>query len=442
MRILSLMFAVCFALGGFAQSVDSESMMDSLHSLKSASTKLIYIDGKPDSQQRRQADIDSIKKVINAFYYDQFRNFQDPDAPYFLFMSKEAGVSMGVGGGVRMRAFYDWGGAMPGTAFSPMLIPIPENPANRKHFGTTPSGTYLFFRVMGHHRLFGHYQLYIESDFTGYEGRDFRLKKAYAMVKDFTFGYASSTFSDPAALPPVVDAAGVNNKISVTSVLARYMPTFKDRWSVGVSVETPATAIGADQKNTSAVSSWLPDFAALVQYQWAKGQHVRLSGIVRTLSYRDNLLRQNHNLAGWGLQLSSVAHPARAITTYLNMNYGKGYASMGGDLLYGGGYDLVGDPARPGTLYAPASFGWNAGVQYNFTPTIFATVSASETRYLPQHDVSPDEYKYGMFACANVFWYITPRINVAAEIDWGYRKNFSGAHRQAHRANVMAAFSF
>lgn len=442
MRTLLFLLSACFPFVAFAQGNNSRSMMDSLHSMKSASTKIVYIGGKPTTQDEHQADNDSIKEVINAFYYDQFRNFQDPDAPYFLFMSKEAGVAMGVGGGVRMRAFYDWGGAMPGTAFSPMLIPIPANPANMKHFGTTPSGTYLFFRVMGHHKLFGHYQFYIESNFTGYEGRDFRLKKAYAMIKDFTFGYASSSFSDPAALPPVVDAAGVNNKISVTSVLARYMPTFKKRWSVGVSVETPETAIGADQKNTSVVSSWLPDFAALVQYQWAQGQHVRLSGIIRTLSYRNNIDRQNHNLAGWGLHLSSVAHPVGSVTTYLNFNYGKGYASMGGDLMYGGGYDLVGDPDRPGTLYAPASFGWSAGVQYNFTPTLFASVSASETRYLPKHGVASDEYKYGVFACANIFWYITSRISVAAELDWGYRKNFSGQHRQARRTNVMAAFSF
>ena len=441
MRVYLCLISATVALAT-AAGLPAGSMVDSLHRMKAYSTKIVYIDGKPEDSVARKSDLDSIHRVLGEFYYDQFRNFQDPDAPYFLFMSKEAGLSLGVGGGVRMRAYYDWGGAMPGTAFSPMLISIPHNPTNMRRFNTTPSGTYLFFRAMGHNKVLGNYQLYIESDFTGYQGRDFRLKKAYAVMRDFTVGYASSTFSDPAALPPVVDAAGVNNKMSVTSVLVRYMPTFRNNWSVGVSIETPETAIEANNQETKSVSSWMPDFAALLQYEWARGQHVRLSGIVRTLSYRNLIAAKNHTLAGWGIQLSSVAHPLGSLTTYLNFNYGKGYATMGGDLLYGGGYDLVGNPDSPGTLYAPASFGWCAGVQYNFRPNIFATASVSETRYLPQEAIAPDEYKYGMFACINMFWYITSRVCVAAELDWGKRRNFSGEHRTAHRANLMAAFTF
>ncbi len=437
------LFGIVLALSLCASAqLPAQSSIDSLNRMKAASTKIIYIDGKPETEGARRLDADSIRSKILEFYYDQFRNFQDPDAPYFMFMSKEANLALGIGGGVRLRAFYGWDGAIPGNAFSPMLIPIPANPANMRNFNTTPSGTYLFFRAMGHNMVLGNYQLYVEADFTGYQGRDFKLKKAYAMFRDFTVGYASSTFSDPAALPPVVDAAGVNNKLSVTTVLARYMPTFKNRWSVGVSVETPETAIVADNRNTSAVSSWLPDFAALVQYQWARGQHVRLSGIVRTLAYRDLTTSTNKNITGWGMLLSSVAKPLDKLTTYLTFNYGRGYANMGGDLRYGGGYDLVGDPLRTGYLYAPTSFGWCAGVQYNFRPTIFATASVSETRFLPEHPMTPDEYKYGMFACANLFWYLTPRVYVAAEYDWGLRKNFSGAHRTAQRANLSAGFTF
>ncbi|MDO4335087.1 MAG: hypothetical protein Q4C37_04555 [Bacteroidales bacterium] len=437
-HVILLALGMAASASAYAQQ---PSMVDSLHSMKASSTKVVYIDGKPETEEARRSDLDSIKKVIGDFYYDQFRNFQDPDAPYFLFMSKEAGLALGVGGGVRLRAFYDWNGAMPNNSFAPMQIPIPPDPTSMKHFGTTPSGTYLFFRAMGHNTALGNYQLYVEGNFTGYNGRDFKLKKAYAMIRDFTFGYAASTFSDPAAEPAIIDAAGANNKMGVTSLLVRYMPTFKKHWSVGVSVETPATFVAADNVDTKAVSCWMPDFAALVQYQWARGQHVRLSGIVRTLPYRDLKTGTNHNRVGWGLQLSSVTHPVSNLTTYLTFNYGKGYGGLTGDLTYGN-YDLVGDPNRPGTLYAPAAFGWCAGLQYNFSPTVFATIAASETRYLPQHTVAPDEYKYGIFACANVFWYITPRVYAAAEIDWGQRKNFSGEHRHANRANISAGFTF
>ena len=100
-----------------------------------------------------------------------------------------------------------------------------KDPANNSKLGATPAGSTLFFRVIGKNKTFGNYQLYLEANFNGYGGTDFHLKKAYAQLNNVTVGYASSTFSDPAALPPTVDANGPANKISPTSVLIRWMNT-------------------------------------------------------------------------------------------------------------------------------------------------------------------------------------------------------------------------
>lgn len=404
------------------------------------SNKVVFIDGKP-SDEETQHYIDSLRTRISIFYYDQFRHFQDPGAPYFLFMSKDAQLAMGIGGAVRMRGYYDWGGAMPSSGFAPYLIPMHPDPADMKHIGTSPSGTCLFFRVIGRNKTLGDYQLYIEGNFNGYEGRDLKLKMAYATINDFTVGYAPSTFSDPAALPPTVDAQGPNNKITPTSVLVRYMPVVKDKWVFAASVETPEPTIDADNSTTRACRSYVPDFAAFAQYQWAPNQHVRLAGIVRTLSYRDMVASTNRNVAGWGLQLSSIANPLPELTTFITANYGAGHSGLGGDLLIGR-YDLVSNPDVPGTLYAPKSMGWCAGIKYNIKPELFVSVTASQSRYLPSRRISPDEYKYGMFGCVNVFWNLTPRIMVAAEFDIGKRQNFSGEHRYARRASALCMFSF
>ncbi|MCM1020923.1 MAG: hypothetical protein NC343_01940 [Muribaculum sp.] len=418
----------------------SKSLVDQQIDSLLNSHKFVYVDGRPQAAEVR-AYVDSVRQQISAFYYDQFRHFSDPAAPYFLFLSKDAQLAMGIGGCVRMRGYYDWGGAIPASAFAPYLIPMQPDLTNMRHIGTTPAGTALFFRVLGRNKALGDYQLYIECNFNGYEGRDFHLKKAYAIVNDFTIGYANSTFSDPAAVPPTVDANGPNNKLTPTSVLVRYMPTFHNRWTVALSVESPEPSIAVDNQTTKSVSAWLPDFAAFGQYQWAPGQHVRLAGIVRTLSYRDMLSRKNYNTVGWGLQLSSVAHPLREVTTYATVNYGHGYQSLGGDLQVGR-YDLVGNPDHAGRLYAPASLGWCVGVQYNFRPNLFMSVSASEMRYLPSRSVSADEYKYGLFGCINLFWNLTPRIQIAAEYDLGKRQNFSGHQRIAQRVGALAQFSF
>ena len=153
------------------------------------SEKIIYF-GKGDEPSQ-----DTSVNLIRKFYEDQFRHFQDPAAPYFLFMSKDNTLAMGMGGCVRMRGYYDWGGSIPSPGFAPYLIPMTDNPLREKYFGTTPAGTSLFFRVIGVNKKLGDYQLYIEANFNGYQARDFHLKKAYGVINDWTIGYANSTLS-------------------------------------------------------------------------------------------------------------------------------------------------------------------------------------------------------------------------------------------------------
>lgn len=421
-----------------AEGLRSSSLVDRQEDSLRANHKIVYIDGKP--QVITQEHIDSLRRLIDNFYYDQFRNFSDPAAPYFLFMSKDAQLAMGVGGCVRMRGWYDWGGAIPANGFAPYLIPMDPDPTNMRKFGTTPSGSSLFFRVIGRNKRVGDYQLYIEANFNGYGGKDFHLKKAYATLNDWTIGYAATTFSDPAALPPTVDAAGPNNKLSATSVLVRYMHSFAKNWTVAASLETPASAMTLSD-STKKVSDWLPDAAAFIQYAWGRSEHVRLAAIARTLSYRDLRLMKNYNKLGWGLLLSAVGHPTYQTTIFANVCGGQGFESMCADLQIGN-YDLVPVPGIPGKMYAPWAMGWNVGFQYNFLPNLFASISFSESRYFPKKGTDGSEYKWGNFLAANVFWNITPRIQCGLEFDTGERKNIDGRHRRAQRVGAMAQFSF
>lgn len=386
-------------------------------------------------------EIDSLRNVVLEYYYDQFRHSQDPDAPAFLFMSKSADVLMGIGGVVRMRGWYDWGGAMPANGFVPYLIPIPENRAEMRHLGTTPSGTALFFNLMGRSR-WGNYRVYIEANFNGYKGRDFHLKKAYATLADWTVGYASSTFSDPAAVAPTVDAQGATNKISHTTVLVRWMPRLSRHITAALSVESPATQVDVTDPLVASSTLWLPDAAAFLQYEWSKGSHLRLAGIVRQLTYRNLAENRNVALPGWGLQLSSVAHPfLRQLTTYATFNIGHGYAGLLNDMTPGS-YDLIPDPTRPGTLYAPRALGYSLGLQYNFSTRLYSSLSFSQTHYLPRYPVSPTEYRYGWCADINLFYHPTPRIQLGTEFDLGLRSNASSAHALARRIGAMCQFSF
>ncbi len=384
---------------------------------------------------------DSINSLIVGFYYDQFRHFQDPAAPYFLFMSKDADLAMGIGGCVRMRGYGDWGGALPSSGFAPYLIPTGgKDPLKDKSMGTTPAGTCLFFRVIGRNKKLGNYQVYIEANFNGYGSRDFHLKKAYATLNDFTVGYATSTFSDPSAVPPCIDAQGPNVKMSNTAVLVRWMHTWRNRWTVAASAETPSMA---SINGTEAVKrdQYIPDIAAFVQYQWDNTQHVRLAAITRQLPYRDMVTGKNYMPCGVGVQLSTVFRPVDPLTVYFTVNTGKGYAGLGGDLLIGN-YDLVADPEHVGRAYAPASWGYYAGLQYNFRPNLFLATTFGQERYCPSKAVAGPEYKYGLYSSTTLMWNLTPRIQAGAEFNIGKRQNFDGTHGWARRVGLMAQFSF
>lgn len=432
----ALTLTAALACAAAASAQNNESLVDIQQDSLMANHKIItFGSGAADV-----LDNDSVRGLVLNFYYDQFRHLMDPAAPYFLFMSKGADLAMGVGGCVRARGFYDWGGAIPVNGFAPMLIPMNGDKLKERRLGSTPAGTALFFRVIGRNSKWGLYQLYIEANFNGYDTRDFHLEKAYATIEDWTVGYAVSTFSDMAALPPVIDAQGPNVKMSNTAVLLRWMHTWRKRWTVAASVEQPSMAPLASETARER-SQYVPNFAAFAQYEWGRSAHVRVAGIMRQLPYRDMLAERNHTQLGWGLQGSTTFHPMRNITVYGAVNGGVGYAGLGGDLLIGS-YDLVADPTRPGRAYAPASWGYYASVQYNFKPNLLVSCTFGQARYLPSKPVSPDEYKYGLFGAANVIWNLTPRIMAGIELDYGRRVNFSGAARNAHRLGAMASFSF
>lgn len=446
MKHLLSFIAIAMALVVHAQSVSesqsslpASSLVDAQIDSLIAQRKIIYIDGKPQSISAEHAD--SVRRLMDMFYFDQYRHFSEPSAPYFMFMSKDATLAMGIGGCVRLRGWYEWGGQIPVNGFIPYLINMNPDPAAMKKFGTTAAGTTLFFRVIGRNKRYGEYQLYIEANFNGYNSLGFELKKAYASIGDFTLGYAESTFSDPMAITPTVDAAGPNNKISPTSVLARYMHTFKQRWTIAASLETPSSRGTYVIDESKKSPDWLPDAAAFVQYGWGRSEHVRLSGIVRTLSYRNLIENKNHTSIGWGAQLSAVAHPVAPLTLYGTLSGGKGYESLGGDMQIGD-HDLIPHPDLPGHLYEPFAMGWNIGVQYNFRPNLFACVSYSESRYFPKKPTADHEYKYGNFVAANLFWNLTPRIMTGIEYDYGTRHNTDGKHRGVNRVGAMAMFAF
>ena len=431
MRTLRLIFAI--ALTAACSAAMAQAPVDKQHEELLKNHKIVYF-GKGEADSTAQLDL------INRFYINQFRHAQDPRAPYFMLMSRSGNMAMGIGGTIKVIGAYDWDGSMSGTDFSPYNIPIPVNAPNRSLFQASIGSTNIFFSVFGSDKRFGDYQLYVEAKFNGNRNA-FRLNKAYATVRDFTLGLANSTFVDPASQPSTVETDGPNSETDYTTLLFRYMHTFGKHFTLAASVENPNNEIGTFA-HSEGTSAYMPNFAAFAQYQWGK-QHIRLAAIVKPMRYRNLAADCNQYTTGWGLNLSTIFRPVAPLTVYAAANYGCGISSIVNDLQCGA-LDLLPYANEVGKMYAPRSFGWYAGLQYNFRPNIFSTIVVSQERMLRKDNTvyDGDGYKYGLYGVANIFWDITPRCQVGAEFDLGKRCNVDGTNRLGYRACALAQFSF
>lgn len=385
---------------------------------------------------------DSMNRLISTFYVDQYRHFQDPRAPYFLYMSKDANLAMGVGGVIRMRGWYDWGGSIPANGFAPYLIPIPKNPAQDKRLAATPAGCSIFLTILGRKTPLGNIMGFVHGGFDGYNNINFKLKKAYVIINDWTIGYATSTFIDPATQPPTIDGSGPNGFTSKTQVLVRYYKTWRDRWSIGAGVEMPTSQADDDNEYTEKTTEYIPDIAVLGQYQWDRGlSHVRLSGLLHFTGYRNLLTGKNHNLAGLGVQLSSVIKVLPKLNFFGQAIFGRGISSYMSDLsIYR--FELVPEVGKPGVLYSPEAFGYTLGLEYYFRPNLYACAVFGQLRYLPNTNPRDASYKYGMYSAVNLFYDLTSRFQLGIEYLHGRRMNFDHTHGDANRIDALFQFSF
>lgn len=437
-QLLLLAFAAV-AMSGRAQSQSdtiTSATADQMH--RDALTQSTHVISTGHTDLTTAERKDSVQRLLNLFYLDQYRQFHDPEAPYFMFMTRDASFALGVGGMVMLRGWFDWNGSQDSYEFHPYNIAIPPNPAERHGLGASLSQTSVFFTLLGHKNNLA-YKVFVQI---AAKNKDILLKKAYVTLNDFTIGLTSSTFEDGAALVPSVDAEGPNGQISKTSVVGRYIHNFKSGWTVGGAVEFPSSSQNTVEGETESCRDYVPDLIGLVQYGWNGGSsHVRLSGLLRNMSYRNLLAQRNHNVIGWGAQLSGVVNVVNPLTIYFSGAIGQGIGSYVGDLSEGA-YDLVVEDGAPGKMVAPYNLGITAGVRYDFTRNLFACVGFGETRNIERHGLAPDDYEYGLYGNVNLFWRITHRFLAGVEYIVGRRENFDGSHAPANRIDAMLSFSF
>ncbi len=382
--------------------------------------------------------------LIAILYNRQDLHYSDPSSPRFIFIDRKGSVLFGIGGYVKGTVQYDFDGAIDdGANFTTYDIPVPANPSLRNQFYSNANQSTFFVQLLGRTERFGTYEMFIQTNFSGggVKGYDLKLKQAYLRLGYVTAGLTSSVFVDGAAGTPTIDDEGPAGEMSGKNILLKYAPRLTKNLSVAVSIENPSAGYRLSN-TTEAINQRFPDIPAYIQYGWDDGDsHIRLSGLLRNLSYRDITAGRNRFATGWAAQLSGVIKACDRLNIFYQGAYGHGYAHYINDL-GDANVDLIPDPENESRLHAPAMCNFEGGVQINLASNAFIAASYSQAHLYQATSLGPDTYKRGQYVSLSGFYEIIPDLTIGLEYLHGARTNVDHASNHANRVEGMLKFSF
>lgn len=407
-----------------------------------------------ESHPAKQKDVSvSIINHSDADSTDVARKFREnapvafniPNAPRFAIVGKNRSFYLGIGGQVKGTLSYDFGTPIDNAnEFATSSIPMNPAPGNggKIQFSAMQSG--LFVNMVALPDNPNSVGAYINFNLVN-GNYGFNIVYAYLKYRGFTVGYDYSLFSDMAAVPPTIDYEGPCGLTAIPNGVLDYRHTFGKHFGVGIGLEMPIASY-TDSRFTTTVSQRVPDIPAYLQYSFSDNSRIRLSAILRNMTYRDLTFDRNRNAVGYGFKLSGTMQLLPNLTAYYQAAYGKGITSYFQDL-FDGGLDMVPDASCEGKLSTVKSWGGYIGLQYNFSPKWYASGTFSYLRnYAPRYSDSDtpwsSQYKYARYAVCNLFYNINSMLSWGLEYIWGSRTDMSGLTRHDNRLQTMFQVSF
>ena len=383
--------------------------------------------------------------ILDYFYQNAPKSFNAPGAPRFALVGKQKKFYMGIGGYLKGTASFDFGNPIDNPLyFTTSSIPMNQQPGNGGLYQMSAGSSNIFFNFVGmpgrKHQLGAYINFNLANPNYGFD-----LQYAYLTYAGLTVGYKFSMMFDEIAGPPTIDQEGPSSLAAVFRTVANYTFHYKD-WQFGVGVEAPTVSATTNSYTTN-VNQRIPDIPAYAQYSWNKGNNtVRLSAIMRNMQYRDLMREKNHNLVGWGVQLTGTADLCPFVSVYYQGIYGRGISNLIQDIA-GLGLDMVPDQSDKGKLKAVEAWGAYGGIQFNFTKKVFSSHTYSQVRnyahnYTSISNAWNSKYRYAQYLVHNVFWQVTPTIQLGAEYIWGRLAIMDGERKNDHRIQTMIQFNF
>lgn len=364
----------------------------------------------------------------------------DNGLPRFAVVGKDNKFYLGIGAQFLGEGVVDFGDRMPSALdFTPASM-LPASRGNRSNLGFAWQSSGIYFNFVSLPGTENQLGLFFKASFR--PDNNIKVSHLYAKYRGLTVGYTNSLFTDGAAEPMTIDNEGPNGMASLSLFTAYWTQAFTPNFSGAIGIDAPSTDY-TTSKTATTVNQRIPAIPLYLQYGWDGGNsHVRLSGLIRPMQYRNMSAEKNKTLTGLGLQLSGMTPVVGGLTFSYSAVYGRGIGTYLQDD-NGLGIDAV--PSRSGSsLVMPRNLGITAGLNYTFSHKVAANLVYSHlTNWLPGDAAAdPAQYRYGDYLAANVIYTINKFLSAGIEYDYGYRRTFAGDPLHSNRVQVQFGLTF
>jgi hypothetical protein len=280
----------------------------------------------------------------------------------------------------------------------------------------------------------------------------FRLRHAWGELGKLGAGQTWSPFMDPDVFPNSIEYWGPNGMVFFRNVQLRFTPWQTDEGSrFVVALERPGASADqgeyADRIELQNVEANfpVPDISAHYRSVGDWG-HFQIGGILRQMEWED-LNPAGPDLSGddlgWGVNLSSNIKLGNNVLR-LQVVYGEGIQNYMNDADVDVGIrNNFGDPIRPIVGEALPMVGVVAFIDMNWSAKWTSTFGYSFLENDNSDGQSPNAYKKGQYALANLLYHPTSKVFFGPELQYGKRENFSdGFDSDDVRIQFSARYDF
>jgi hypothetical protein len=378
--------------------------------------------------------------------YFQKANFDKSD-PRFMIANEDQTFKFGIGGTVRLIAFTDFAGSIPGYDFVTSLIPIPTD--NYGQFDLFANYSRINIKVVGKIKE-NPVVSFIEGSFTG-ANNAFKLRHAYVSFLGLTVGQTWSTFMDLQSAPPTIDGEGPGNQIALRHPMIRYTYYYKNKLHVAAAIEMSNLLMNSEYVRPLKIYAQkqrVPDFIAHIKYEDKFG-HIQLGALLSIINYGDSAqTKKSVYISAGGLSLSGTFNLWKEAKLFYQLDGGKGIASYIQDLsLFD--YELLPTFIGDKKVNTAWMYGGFLALQQFWTKKIHSNIVYGITRLQPPagnkalyEKYAPWYYKYGQYFAVNTFWNFYDFANVGLEYVWGEKCNLNGLKGHANRINLLFQYDF